>query len=91
MKLIERSKHFIVKDARKANLYYWPFSLGTLRTSLHDKKSASIKDLEHYLAENVNLIKTRYRFWNRTGGADHLFIAFHDKVCLPSLTGLSFS
>ncbi|KAL2929075.1 hypothetical protein RDABS01_034486 [Bienertia sinuspersici] len=78
MKLIERSKHFIVRDARKAHLYYLPFSSGTLRTALHDKKSASVKDLEHYLADYVNLIKTRYHFWNRTRGADHFFIACHD-------------
>ncbi|KAL2926405.1 hypothetical protein RDABS01_023622 [Bienertia sinuspersici] len=78
MKLIERSKHFIVRNARKAHLYYLPFSSGTLRTALHDKKSASVKDLEHYLADYVNLIKTRYHFWNRTRGADHFFIACHD-------------
>ncbi|KAL2899914.1 hypothetical protein RDABS01_024996 [Bienertia sinuspersici] len=77
MKLIERSKHFIVKVLGKAHLYYLPFSSGTLRTALQDKKIASIKDLEHHIAYYVNLIKTCYRFWIRTGGADHFFFACH--------------
>lgn len=78
MKLLERSKHFSVRDPKKAHLFYLPFSSETLRSTLHREDSHSMKELEHYLTDYVNLIKKKYRFWNRTGGADHFFVACHD-------------
>ncbi|GAB4839046.1 hypothetical protein Ancab_028575 [Ancistrocladus abbreviatus] len=81
MKLIEKSRHFLVKDPRKAHLFYLPFSSEMLRTTLYEEKSPRMKKLEKHLIHYVNLIKNRYRFWNRTGGADHFFVACHDWVC----------
>ncbi|GAB4858512.1 hypothetical protein Ancab_009991 [Ancistrocladus abbreviatus] len=78
MKLIEKSRHFLVKDPRKAHLFYLPFSSEMLRTPLYEEKSPRMKKLEKYLIHYVNLIKNRYQFWNRTGGADHFFVACHD-------------
>ncbi|KNA15638.1 hypothetical protein SOVF_096370 isoform A [Spinacia oleracea] len=78
MKLMEGSKRFTVRDPKKAHLYYLPFSSETLRMTLYEKKSHSMKNLEQYLIDYVDLIRTRYRFWNRTGGADHFFVACHD-------------
>lgn len=78
MKLLERSKHFTVRDPKKAHLYYLPFSSETLRMTLYKEKSHSIKNLEDYLSDYVDLIKKKYRFWNRSGGADHFFVACHD-------------
>lgn len=76
MNQLERSKRFTARDPRKAHLFYLSFSFETLRTTLYDEKSYSIKDLEHYLTNYLDLI--------RTGGADHFFVACHDWVCLPS-------
>ncbi|GAB4839044.1 hypothetical protein Ancab_028573 [Ancistrocladus abbreviatus] len=60
-----------------------------LRTTLYEEKSPSMKKLEKYLIHYVNLIKNRYRFWNRTGGADHFFVACHDwapRITLPQMS-----
>ncbi|KAK9715386.1 hypothetical protein RND81_06G161600 [Saponaria officinalis] len=75
MKLIEKSKQFVVKDPKKAHVFYLPFSSNVLRTTLSDR---SMKDLESYLSGYVDLIKKKHRFWNRTGGANHFLVACHD-------------
>ncbi|GMH23820.1 hypothetical protein Nepgr_025663 [Nepenthes gracilis] len=49
-----------------------------LRMTLYEEKSPTVKKLENYLTNYVNLVKKRYHFWNRTGGADHFFVACHD-------------
>lgn len=90
MKLMEGSKKFIVRDPQKAHLFYLPFSSQMLRVALSDRKL-----MEQYLEKYVELIAGRYRFWNRTGGADHFLVACHDwayhitrqpmKDCIRSL------
>lgn len=75
MKLMEGNKRFIVKDPKKAHLFYLPFSSQMLRTNLSDNKK-----MEQYLDKYVNIIAGKYRFWNRTGGADHFLVACHDWV-----------
>jgi len=76
MKLMEGNKRFIVKDPRKAHLFYLPFSSQILRVTLPKQKQ-----MEQYLEKYVELIAGKYRFWNRTGGADHFLVACHDWVC----------
>ncbi|WCJ42533.1 Exostosin family protein [Euphorbia peplus] len=78
MKLLEGNKKFIVKDPRKANLFYLPFSPQMLRTVLYGQKLHSQKDLELYLKNYVDLVSQKYSFWNRTGGADHFLVGCHD-------------
>ncbi|WJX30151.1 hypothetical protein P8452_18720 [Trifolium repens] len=90
MKLMEGNKRFIVKDPKKAHLFYLPFSSQILMANLSDNKK-----MEQYLERYVNLIAGRYRFWNRTGGAGHFLVACHDwasritaqpmKSCIRSL------
>ncbi|RDX90873.1 putative glycosyltransferase, partial [Mucuna pruriens] len=84
MKLMERNKRFIVKDPQKAHLFYLPFSSQMLRVTLSNRKQ-----MEQYLEKYVELIAGRYRFWNRTGGADHFLVACHDWVRFQCITLIS--
>ncbi|KAJ7973810.1 Exostosin family protein [Quillaja saponaria] len=78
MKLMEGNKKFLVKDPRKAHLFYLPFSSKMLRVTLSGQNFHGRDDLEQYLNRYVELIARKYRFWNRTGGADHFLVACHD-------------
>ncbi|KAM4131415.1 hypothetical protein ACJW30_01G174500 [Castanea mollissima] len=78
MKLIEGNKKFVVRDPRKAHLFYLPFSSQMLKTELSGKNIHSQKDLEKHLKNYIDLIAGKYRFWNRTGGVDHFLVACHD-------------
>lgn len=86
MKLIERNKQFVVKDPRKAHLFYIPFSSVKLRNALNGSGFGSQKDLENHLKNYVDIIATKYHFWNKRGGADHFLVACHDWVCLLQST-----
>lgn len=78
MKLMEGNNKFIVKDPRKAHLFYLPFSSRMLEHSLYVSNSHNRTNLRQYLKEYSEKIAAKYRFWNRTGGADHFLVACHD-------------
>ncbi|XP_068642430.1 probable glycosyltransferase At5g03795 [Aristolochia californica] len=77
MKLMERNKNFVVKDPRKAHLFYLPFSTRLLEFALH-KRGLIKQDMAEYLKKYASTIATKYPFWYRTGGADHFLVACHD-------------
>lgn len=85
MKLIEGNKQFVVRDPRKAHLFYLSFSSKMMRTVLYERNSSGPRDLEKYLKKHVGLIARKFRFWNRTGGADHFLVACHDWVQFPCI------
>lgn len=88
MKLMEANKKFVVKDPKKAHLFYLPFSSLKLRIALHEPNFATQNDLEKHLQDYVDMIATRYRFWNRSNGTDHFLVACHDWVCFPCLSSV---
>ncbi|KAL6221861.1 hypothetical protein ACLB2K_005253 [Fragaria x ananassa] len=78
MKLMEGDKRFVVKDPRKAHLFYMPFSSRMLEFTLYVRNSHNRTNLRQYLKEYSETIAAKYPFWNRTGGADHFLVACHD-------------
>ncbi|XP_022961026.1 probable glycosyltransferase At5g03795 [Cucurbita moschata] len=78
MKLMERNKHFVVKDPRKAHLFYMPFSSRMLEYTLYVRNSHNRTNLRQFLKEYSESIAAKYPYWNRTGGADHFLVACHD-------------
>ncbi|GFQ01995.1 probable glycosyltransferase at5g03795 [Phtheirospermum japonicum] len=95
MKQLEENKHFVTTNANKAHLFYLPFSSRMLEETLYVPNSHSRKNLVQYLSRYLKTITTKYRFWNRTCGADHFLVACHDwapsetsrimKNCIRSL------
>lgn len=82
MKLMEGNKRFVVKDPRKAHLFYMPFSSRMLEYSLYVHNSHNRTNLRQYLKDYSENIAAKYPYWNRTGGSDHFLAACHDWVCL---------
>lgn len=80
MKLMEENKHFVVKDPAKAHLFYMPFSSRMLQHSLYVRNSHNRTNLRQYLKDYTDTISAKYRYFNRTGGADHFLAACHDWV-----------
>lgn len=78
MKLMEGNKRFVVKDPRKAHLFYMPFSSRMLEYSLYVHNSHNRTNLRQYLKDYSESIAAKYPYWNRTGGADHFLVACHD-------------
>eukprot|EP00262_Sarcandra_glabra_P014374 TRINITY_DN4200_c1_g3_i2.p1 TRINITY_DN4200_c1_g3~~TRINITY_DN4200_c1_g3_i2.p1 ORF type:complete len:594 (-),score=82.98 TRINITY_DN4200_c1_g3_i2:194-1975(-) len=84
MKQMEGNSHFVVKDPRKAHMFYLPFGSRNLKDALYVRRSFflyrphSMKNLVEYLKDYVDMIAAKYPFWNRTGGSDHFLVACHD-------------
>lgn len=77
MNLMEKNKQFVVKNPKKAHLFYLPFSSQMLRIGLHEQNYTRHRG-EIYLKNYIDIIAKKYRFWNRTSGADHFLVACHD-------------
>ncbi|KAL5976820.1 hypothetical protein ACLOJK_021154 [Asimina triloba] len=78
MKLMEGNKHYVVKDPRKAHLFYLPFSSRLLQFALYVPRSHDHKNLIAFLKNYIDRIAAKHPFWNRTSGADHFLVACHD-------------
>ncbi|GAB4842187.1 hypothetical protein Ancab_012145 [Ancistrocladus abbreviatus] len=78
MKLMEGNKRFVVKDPRKAHLFYMPFSSRMLEYTLYVRNSHNRTNLRQYVKEYLERLAAKYPFWNRTGGMDHFLVACHD-------------
>ncbi|XP_073351932.1 probable glycosyltransferase At5g03795 [Aegilops tauschii subsp. strangulata] len=84
MKLLKKSRPFVVADAAKAHLFYLPYSSQNLRLSLYVPDSHNLRPLAVYLRDFVKGLAAKYPFWNRTRGADHFLVACHDWVIKSS-------
>ncbi|PWA70765.1 exostosin family protein [Artemisia annua] len=78
MKLMENNKKFVVKDPKKAHLFYMPFSSRMLEHKLYVRNSHNRTNLRDFLKIYAEKLAAKYPFWNRTGGADHFLVACHD-------------
>ncbi|XP_062090867.1 probable glycosyltransferase At3g07620 [Humulus lupulus] len=78
MKLMEGNRQFVVKDPRRAHLFYMPFSSRMLEHTLYVRNSHNRTNLRQYLKEYSEKIAAKYPYFNRTGGADHFLVACHD-------------
>ncbi|GFZ09292.1 hypothetical protein Acr_20g0011000 [Actinidia rufa] len=67
------NSHFITKDPSKADLFFMPFSIARLR---HDPR-IGVEGLQDFIGDYIFNISQRYPYWNRTGGADHFYVACH--------------
>ncbi|GLT36693.1 hypothetical protein SLA2020_110560 [Shorea laevis] len=65
--------HFITRDPTKADLFFLPFSVARLR---HDHR-VGVEGIKDFVRDYIFNISQNYPYWNRTGGADHFYVACH--------------
>ncbi|MBA0826893.1 hypothetical protein Goarm_011706, partial [Gossypium armourianum] len=85
MKLMEANREFVTKEPEKAHLFYLPYSSRQLELALYVRNSHNLRPLSKFLRDYVNMIASKYPFWNRTHGSDHFLVACHDWVQLSAL------
>ncbi|KAK9170204.1 hypothetical protein Syun_002344 [Stephania yunnanensis] len=72
-KMVLMKSHFITKDPSEADLFFMPFSITRLR---HDPR-VSVGGIPDFVKSYVYNITQNYLYWNRSGGADHFYVACH--------------
>ncbi|KAM7480545.1 hypothetical protein LguiA_028758 [Lonicera macranthoides] len=65
--------HFITNDPSQADLFYLPFSMANMR---HDKR-IGVGGIKGFVRDYLFNISHQYPYWNRSGGADHFYVACH--------------
>ncbi|KAG8376860.1 hypothetical protein BUALT_Bualt09G0107800 [Buddleja alternifolia] len=65
--------HFFTNDPLEADLFFLPFSIAGLRND----KRVGVGGIQDFVKNYVHNISRFYPFWNRTGGADHFYVACH--------------
>lgn len=72
-KKVLMKSYFITKDSTKADLFFLPFSIARLR---HDPR-VGVGGIPDFIRDYIFNISQKYPYWNRTGGADHFYVACH--------------
>ncbi|KAL0338751.1 UNVERIFIED_CONTAM: putative glycosyltransferase [Sesamum angustifolium] len=67
------NSHFITKDPSTADLFFLPFSIARLR---HDPRVGT-NGIQDFIRDYIFNISHEYPYWNRSGGADHFYVACH--------------
>lgn len=72
------AKQFRTRNPNDALVYFMPFSVTWMVKYLYVPMTYNVTPLRHLVSDYVNVISSKYPFWNRTQGADHFMLACHD-------------
>lgn len=75
---MEMDSHFRTKDPEKAHLFFLPFSVAMLVRFVYVRDSYDLGPIKQTVIDYVNVVSTKYPYWNRSLGADHFMLACHD-------------
>ncbi|XP_038883057.1 probable glycosyltransferase At5g03795 [Benincasa hispida] len=75
---IEMDSRFRTKDPEKAHVFFLPLSVAMLVRFVYVHDSHDFTPIRHTVVDYINVIGTKYPFWNRTLGADHFMLSCHD-------------
>ncbi|XP_027062470.2 probable glycosyltransferase At3g07620 [Coffea arabica] len=76
--LIEKNTRFRTYNPDEAHVYFLPFSVVKILEHLFDPISRDKAVLERVIGDYVRIVSTKYPYWNRSLGADHLMLSCHD-------------
>ncbi|KAL5569008.1 hypothetical protein UlMin_025583 [Ulmus minor] len=88
-KKVLMKSEFITEDPNMADLFYLPFSIASLRND----RRVDVHGIPNFIRDYISNISTKYPFWNRTGGADHFYVACHSigKVAMNKVSEVKFN
>lgn len=78
--LIEKNTRFRTYNPDEAHVYFLPFSVVKILEHLFHPIRRDKAVLERVIGDYVRIISTKYPYWNRSLGADHLMLSCHDWV-----------
>lgn len=81
MEMMEINTRFRMSDAKRAHVYFMPFSV-TMMVEFLYRQSNDVSAVSRFVWDYVRVISTKYPYWNRTQGADHFMLSCHDWVSL---------
>lgn len=77
---IEVNKQFRTRNPEEAHVYFLPYSVTMLVRFVYVRDSHDFSPIRQTVRDYVNIISTKYPYWNRSLAADHFTVACHDWV-----------
>ncbi|KAJ4970566.1 hypothetical protein NE237_003665 [Protea cynaroides] len=75
---MEMDSQFRTRDPEKAHVFFLPFSVVMMVRFVYVPNSHDTGPIRETILDYVDIISTKYPFWNRSLGADHFMLACHD-------------
>lgn len=75
---IEVNKQFRTRDPEEAHVYFLPYSVTMLVRFVYVRDSHDFSPIRQTVRDYVNIISSKYPYWNRSLAADHVTLACHD-------------
>ncbi|KAI3454219.1 hypothetical protein Pfo_010882 [Paulownia fortunei] len=70
---------FAARDPEEAHVFFLPVGIANIiRYLYHPRVDYDRRRLQNVAADYVSVLANKYPYWNRSGGADHFFVACHD-------------
>ncbi|KAL2481312.1 putative glycosyltransferase [Abeliophyllum distichum] len=72
--------NFRTMDSENAQIYFLPFSVTSIVHFIYDKNVIKHRwhPMKQTVKDYVELLAGKYRYWNRSHGADHFMLSCHD-------------
>ncbi|XP_078428511.1 putative glycosyltransferase At5g03795 isoform X1 [Wolffia australiana] len=75
---MESGNTFRTSNPEQAHVFFLPFSVAKMVKFVYQPESFDIRPMKKTIADYVNIIAQKYRYWNRSMGADHFILSCHD-------------
>ncbi|XP_028789977.1 probable glycosyltransferase At5g03795 [Neltuma alba] len=75
---IQVNDQFRTRDPQKAHAFFLPYSVTMLVRFIYVRDSRDFGPIRKTVTDYINIIASRYPYWNRSLGADHFTLACHD-------------
>ncbi|KAJ4979725.1 hypothetical protein NE237_010505 [Protea cynaroides] len=75
---MEMDSQFRTRDPEKAHVFFLPFSVTMMVRFVYVSDSHDIGPIKKTIVDYIDVISTKYPFWNRSLGADHFMLSCHD-------------
>eukprot|EP00262_Sarcandra_glabra_P003713 TRINITY_DN1449_c0_g1_i2.p1 TRINITY_DN1449_c0_g1~~TRINITY_DN1449_c0_g1_i2.p1 ORF type:complete len:302 (+),score=15.59 TRINITY_DN1449_c0_g1_i2:90-995(+) len=76
------TSRFLTNDSECAHAYFMPFSVAKMVHFIYEPNSHDNSPLRRFVSDYVNIISSKYPFWNKSQGADHFMLSCHDWVSI---------
>uniref|UniRef100_A0A453JLY2 Exostosin GT47 domain-containing protein n=1 Tax=Aegilops tauschii subsp. strangulata TaxID=200361 RepID=A0A453JLY2_AEGTS len=75
---MEMENRMRTRDPELAHVFFLPFSVVKMVKMIYEPNSHDMEPLRRTLSDYIDVLSTKYPYWNRSLGADHFMLSCHD-------------
>lgn len=82
---VELGSRFVTSNPEHAHVHFLPLSITMMVSFIYKPLSHDISPIQRAVRDYIDVISSKYPFWNRSMGADHFMLSCHDWGPLASM------